>query len=467
MYVNVQVTHPRNERSESSISANPLNPFNMVGASKRFWNPFTYAFTLAAYYTFDGGRTWFEAAPLMLLSGWAGTSDPAVAFDNMGNAYLVALAVGYSSDPTDYIDPAKTIGIAVYQSTDGGRSWGPPKLIHQSLDDKQWAAGDDRNPASPYYGNVYAVWDHIVLGTSQLAFARTTDHGTTWTGVGAQPAGSPLPGSPQPPISDSFAPDVSVDADGTIFIVWSAGTAIKFVKSTDGGNSFSSPAVAVSGITPIPSPAQLPGGLFRVATFPAGCTGVVGTVIFAWADYRERVSRIYYCYSNDGGNTWAGGPSGQPLLVPGVESEPDQHDFHPQLATLPDGRIGCAFYEFGPKLVFQWWKVPPWIALPPSIDVWLAISQDNGASFSIREIVTDRPWDPAVDAPFSHGSPAATFIGDYFGLAASDLGFFPFWTDTRTGMQEIFCGYKSDWLGGWISWLTRWFWLFFRGVRPS
>jgi hypothetical protein len=31
-----------------------------------------------------------------------------------------------------------------------------------------------------------------------------------------------------------------------------------------------------------------------------------------------------------------------------------------------------------------------------------------------------------------------TFIGDYFGLAATKNGFFPLWTDTRTGLQELF-----------------------------
>lgn len=31
-----------------------------------------------------------------------------------------------------------------------------------------------------------------------------------------------------------------------------------------------------------------------------------------------------------------------------------------------------------------------------------------------------------------------TFIGEYFGFAATDAGFFPLWTDTRTGTQELF-----------------------------
>src|SRR5262249_20607996 len=135
--------------------------------------------------------------------------------------------------------------------------------------------------------------------------------------------------------------------------------------------------------------------------------------------------RIYYRASSDYGATWQGSANGQPL-----EQNPIHffHDFHPQLASTPDGLIGCAFYEFG--------------ALGPRgrhlISVVMAISDDNAATFAYRGVLTDRAWDPAVDAPRSHGNSTTTFIGDYFGLAASQLGFFPFWTDTRTGIQEIF-----------------------------
>jgi hypothetical protein len=61
----------------------------MVGASKRFTNPATYTFSLAAYATFDAGQSWTEAAALTLPPGAVGTSDPAVAWDDAGNAYLV------------------------------------------------------------------------------------------------------------------------------------------------------------------------------------------------------------------------------------------------------------------------------------------------------------------------------------------------------------------------------------------
>ncbi len=121
-------------------------------------------------------------------------------------------------------------------------------------------------------------------------------------------------------------------------------------------------------------------------------------------------------------------------LVSVYLSESDQQDFHPQLISTPSGEIGCAFYEFGPKGRSG---IPP-VWENSLIDVIMAISLDNGQTFSPRLTVTEYPWDPAVGAPLSHGDPDVTFIGEYFGLDASNLGFFPLWTDTRTGMQEIF-----------------------------
>jgi hypothetical protein len=424
-----------NDRSESDLVANPRDPYNIVGASKRFNNPATYDFTLAAYATFDGGLSWTEG-PLLIPSTWAGISDPAIAWDNMGNAYIVALPF----PPGGGFD---SLGIAVFTSPDGGLTWGPPNLIHSSTqDDKQGATGD-YNPVSPFYGNVYIVWDDGPATGAQLRFARLRANDTTWRGVGTTPiTGTSL-------ANDSFSPEVTVSADGTIYVFWQTGEGgnqVKFVKSTDGGGSFSIPKVAVDGLTNLRATLEIigtppdlfphfPGATFRVLTVPTCCTGPANTVLVAWADGREiqngdHKSRIYYRRSLDGGTIWEGAPSGQPLLTGAAASSPDQHDFHPQIRSTPAGEIGCAFYEFGPRGGGEF---------PPSlIDVFLAVSTDSGATFPNRATVTDQPWDPAVDAPRSHGDPKVTFIGEYFGLAASRLGFFPFWTDTRTGTQEIF-----------------------------
>jgi hypothetical protein len=414
---NIQVTHdasPNNARSESSLVINPNDPMQVVSASKKFNNIQTYNFTLATEYSTDGGASWHDSAPLAM-PGFTVMTDPTMAWDDVGNVFLVGLA---GKNPPTW----DTIGMVIYKSTDGGKTWSTPLMIHESSgDDKQWAAGDS-NPASQYHGNVYAVWDETTIGS--ILFARTKDHGATWIGpgAGATPAGGAI-------TTGSYYPEIDVATDGTIYVASISGSAIKLVVSKDGGDTFQPTPNPATGITTLDSSLShvggfpvFPGGSFRVITDPTAC--VFGTtVLVAWADYREGVSRVYYAQSNDGGASWVTGPSGKPLLTATISSSL-QH-FHPQIISDPNGVIGCSFYEFGPK---------------PStylIDVMMAQSFDGGSSF-IHFTVTDQPWNPTIDAPWSHGNSSVTFIGDYMGLDANARGFFPLWTDTRTGVQELF-----------------------------
>jgi hypothetical protein len=427
---NVQVTfdsNPNNDRSESALASNPRDPWKLVGSSKRFTNPAAYEFTLAVYASADGGRTWNEAPRLKLPQTVLGetidgTSDPTVAFDDNGTAYLLGLTF-HNTPPGQ---PADLLGMAVYTSRDNGKTWSPPNVIHEGWgDDKQSMASDLSN------GHVYAVWD---AGDAGVVFARTTDRGSSWKGTSQAGQGQPT-GSVIVPGGNTAAITVDPDSQVHVFALGSdpntGKSAILHTFSADGGDSFSAVRIAASGLTLLnpatpPSGAPvLPGGTFKVVPVPAATAGAQSALVIVWADFREGLARIYKRHSLDGGLKWAGAEQGEPLLAGPLASRKGLHDFHPQLATAPNGQIGCAFYEYGPM---------PGGEL---INVVLAISHDNGGSFTERVTVTDRPWDPAVDPPVSRVIPS-TFIGDYFGLAANPLGFFPFWTDTRTGIQEIF-----------------------------
>ena len=149
-----------------------------------------------------------------------------------------------------------------------------------------------------------------------------------------------------------------------------------------------------------------------------------GVLVVAWDDMREGRSRIYYRRSTDGGSTWDGPASGQPLL-PQV-TYGDSHCFHPQIVTSGTGVVGCAFYVFGKEQSND------------VIKVQLAGSWDDGATFGQLVTVTDRSWDPLIDAPAVHGDPNVDFIGEYFGLDAGEEDLALLWTDTRTGVQELF-----------------------------
>jgi hypothetical protein len=107
--------------------------------------------------------------------------------------------------------------------------------------------------------------------------------------------------------------------------------------------------------------------------------------------------------------------------------------FHPQIVADANGVVACAFYEFG--------------LYPPSstyrVKTRIIGSFDAGASFGLPADVTDQPWDPAINAPWAHFIPSDTFIGEYFGLDGGQDGFAVIWTDTRTGVQELFYDYVN------------------------
>ena len=414
--VRITSSAPDQSRSESIVGVNPTNAQNLICASKKFIDPQLYHFTISTSHSFDGGGTWKET-PLTMPAGWDGMSDPDLTFDHLGNAYLMVEPLTFGA--------ASIIGMGmyVYKSKDGGKNWDPPVQLHpDSSDDKQWIDAD-ANPGSPYYGNIYAVW----AAYTPLRFSRSKNQGKTWKGVGTSASGTQV--QPDP----CFAPSLCIGPDGVLHVSWHipGSQNIMYTRSVDGGDSFEPVTAKVTGMSSLHSFLPItagfphfPNATFRVMTLVTSCIAAGNRLVVAWADYRDSVSRIYYRIATNSGATWLGPANGRPLLP--VYGNPGQHHFHPQLTTAGNQAVGCAFYEFGPK------------AGQYLIDVKLSRSCNDGDDFTPPTTITDAPWDPAINAPWSRGNSNVTFIGEYFGLSAFDDAFAMVWTDTRTGVQELF-----------------------------
>lgn len=419
----VQATHsqPKQSRSESVVAINPLAPSNLIAASKKFIDPAKYHFTVAAVYSKNSGATWTEAT-LPAPPQWDGMTDPVLAFDHLGRAFLVVEPLRFDPD-----DIAVT-GLYAFRSTDGGQTWlAPASLIAgrpvDGNDDKSWIACDRSNKATK--GRIYVAWG--VGGALRLA--RSLDGGQSWHGAGALPAGADVPGT-----NDAWAPETTVDNNGVVHVVWHVPgqTTIKYTRSVDGGETFDPQKTIVTGVASFSgnlpqsgSFPEFPNAKFRVLTLATGCALPGGRFIVAWADMREGIARLYYRMTDDAGASWLGPANGQSML-PWFPANNGLYHFHPQLIATESGVVGCAFYEFGPK------------GGGYRIDTRVAGSFSNGDQFDRVATVTDGAWDPAVNAPLSHGNPDDTFIGEYFGFDADDNSFAVVWTDTRTGVQELF-----------------------------
>jgi len=139
-------------------------------------------------WTADGGQTW-HAHPLPGVtsatggaSTWARASDPVAAYDAQGRAYVSTLIFNSGCDSA----------VAVSRSTDGGRTFAPPVLVHRSAscsvsDDKNWLVVDTAS-GSPHRGRLYQFWTPFLFGPfnnnpdgSPQAVAWSDDQGRTWT----------------------------------------------------------------------------------------------------------------------------------------------------------------------------------------------------------------------------------------------------------------------------------------------
>ncbi|MEP6889697.1 MAG: sialidase family protein [Nitrospirota bacterium] len=308
----ITTSFPNQSRSESSVAINPLNTANMIAVSKKFVDPALYRFTVEPMVTKDGGFTW-SPLPLPVQPGTDGFTDPVVAFDHNGTAFVIVMPLQFTNGPERF----NVLGMQVFRLLNNGTAWSAAQSLIAGRgvdpsDDKPWIACD-RGASSPFKGRVYAVW-----GTaSPLRVARSKDGGMTWIGPGNLPVGDHVPGTGSPTLP--FGTEVSIDDNGVVHVVWARGSQIAYTRSTDGGENFEAPRNIVNGITPLGPPAltvtgsfaEFPNATFRVLTLATGCA-VGNRFIVAWSDIRDGFARIYYHNSDDAGVTWTAS-SGKPL----------------------------------------------------------------------------------------------------------------------------------------------------------
>jgi hypothetical protein len=408
---------PANNHSESHLVVNPNNPLHLVGGSKFFTDPQNYVFKNGSYTSFDGGQTWLQQV-VPGYDEWTITSDPVMAIDDLGHVYYANLTANktVSGCRTSFAGS----GMFVSTSRDGGITWEEPVVVNLSPgpglgDDKQWITAD-WHASSLHRGNVYIVWDLFTATQGGIAFSRSIDRGKSFEPyrfIGG--------------LTSSFlGPQVDVAPNGEVYVLWVnfSDNTLDWVKSTDGGRTFTSPARAVS-ISPMPG--RLPNGTWRNITLPTfAISPVTGTLFVAWADFRHGDTDIYLARSTDGGRTWTSGelPAGGRVNDDPLRDGIDQ--FQPALAVSRTGHVGLAWYDRR-------------LTNNTRIDVFQAVSTDDGMTLQPNTRVTTVSFDGDVNPAYPKtGSCTVTFIGDYFGMAAGANGFHPFWTDTRTGVQEIF-----------------------------
>jgi hypothetical protein len=391
-------------RSESDIRINFWNPSQIVSAS----NSINTDGTLAIAYSGDGGATWKQTSlPRDLAEAFQ--SDPTVDWTSDGTAWASAISIFQlgTNDVNLYLHS--------YKSTDGGATWKMDNTISspsQSAADKEmlWT---DHSDQSPYKDTIHVIWHD-----GRAVFVSHHTPGGGWS--------DPLQISRGETLGTGIGADIKTDAQGNVYAFWpdTGSRRIYFAKSTNGGQSFSTP-VAVS--TTFQSfqtilPAQFDRGVLLYAT---GAVDPSGTNVYvAWTDLsgakgcttpfndpQNNVSsacktRIWLAKSTTGGAKWA-----KAKVINNSTSKNDQ--FNPWLTMDPtSGLLGIMYYDtIGLKRT--------------SVNVYFQSSANGGTSWYPPVKVTSAPSD---DSTMDDGNQ----YGDYNSLSGFAARFFPSWTDRRS-----------------------------------
>lgn len=462
-----------NSEVEPQVAVDPTNPKHLVGA----WQQDRWlgggAHGLVAAYSTDGGTTWtLSPQPFSACyhaSGYPGTyldfqraSDPWVSIgpgapgDSGGSTvYSVSLSFDETPYPGDPLARHNGIGAAV--SYDNGATWTHVQLLVDDpcisqplkspgyfcnndkafvLDDKESVTADPTHP-----GVAYAVWDRLLAPPAsfpgffrergyfgQVFMSKTTDYGVHWSAPQLLLMG---------PSQDQTLGNVIVidPGSGALYDFFDLiqnesnahghrGTNVAFIKSTDGGATWSDAhvvaALAAVGVTDSanvdPSDPTQPATLRAADDIPEVAINPVNGQLYAvWQDSRFNGfanDEVVISTSNDGGDNWS--PPSRINVHTGLAA------FLPTVSVDAAGVVAVTYY--------QWPSAP--VAGNEPADLYIRHSTSAGSSTSAPTFDTparlDGPFN-MLAAPWAGGY----FLGDYQGLVAATGGFLPFYVKTN------------------------------------
>ena len=395
-------------------------------------------------YSTDGGASWTET-PIALtacsapatpqaLSNMFRASDPWVSIGPDGIAYASALSFNLTV-------PDNANAVAAARSTDDGKTWDHiqpvPGGFFQKADNSTDKNSTTADPTKPK--TAYTVWDTLTLPTDNpddnphtaaytgpAYFSKTTDGGKTWsqaqiivnTKQRTQTIGNIIVVDPRDGTLYDFT-DLIVQPN-TPFQGTRSNAQLAFVKSTDGGATWTQPQV----IAPFNSlgvidpntgkPARVGDGLESVAIGP---NGKLYVVYESSTMYNKNVNQsagswddqILLVTSSDGGATWTG-----PTVIHKLAN--DMPTFTPTVA-VNGGRVAVTYYDsrnLQPGQTANW-----------PTDYWAEYSTDGGATWGGEQHIAG-PFDLST-APVARGF----FLGDYEALQPSGSGFLAVYVKTN------------------------------------
>ena len=387
--------------AENNIATSLQNPT---------WNFCAYN-TNAGHHTEDGS-TWTNVVP-NFGTGLAG--DPVVAYDSLGNLFYINLY------------PASSIaGVKVIKSSDNGASWGTA-VTGAAGNDKCWIAADQT--AGPYANNVYVCMTNNSVGS----FARSTDHGATFTTT-FSPNTQNLPG-----MSVCVGPNGSIQG-GSVYTVTNSGSSFAstytFYRSTDGGATFTKMSnQSFSGYvgTYVQSRNSVQGMRTRPYPYIAADN--------SYGSHRGRLYNVYasndppgdgnkpdiWCrYSDDFGVTWSNA-----IRVNDDANTQSHHQWHPAIwCEKQTGRLYVNFMDTRDTPTND------------SAYIYSTYSDDGGTTWAANQRISNKKM--KIDCGSCGGGGTPRYQGDYNGVVSNKKVSMSAWTDFRNNTFMSVAAYFPD-----------------------
>ena len=450
-------------QTEPHIAVNPLDPEHLIVGVIDYNAP-----NVVSYVSIDAGQTWEGPFQPRYIDGDLGAGgDPIVDFDRDGNAYIASISIGFEEFTMFGIPFEETVSsIAVTKSADGGYTWGTPISSARSkiiLDIEQQGGSG-------------------VVGTISLGFLDKP-----WMTIG------PNVQDPSNDVIYVTYTDFEVNyeivtyLEGGLFAFQNptVDTTIRFVRSEDGGSSWSSP-IDVS-----PTVRQVIGGGAggeqfsaeeRVVQGSQPITTDDGTIYVAWLDSTddaafEGLAEIWVARSDDGGRTFENAVAASNFLEPDYSSRTaffrSWGGAFPQISAGPNGEISLVYigrpagkptddgdvYHIRSTDDGKTWIRPqkvndditdtyqffPAVSVDPNgkihvmwgdfrddkserrFHIYYSVSEDGGETWLENSRVTDFPTNP------NYAFPDGIFMGDYYAMEATEDNVFMVWSDGRLG----------------------------------
>ncbi len=251
-------------------------------------------------------------------------------------------------------------------------------------------------------------------------FAKTTDGGLTWS--------SPKVIVNTPSRQQTIGNQIVVAPNGTLYDFFNLiispnnrhlgfNSNVAFVKSTDGGNTWTKPQIISKLGTVFVSDPNTGQAIRTGDIIPESAIDpATGQLYVVWQDARfngGHFDEVALSTSTNGGATWS-----TPIQV-NTNTPSNRPGFTPMVHVNSVGTVGVTYYDFRNLAAGNITTLPT--------DYWFTSSTDHGATFG-NEAHIAGPFD-MLTAPNAGGF----FVGDYEGLDTSGALFQPFFVQANSG----------------------------------